>query len=110
MREIITEDEVEKALHYLSSSVKDYAQWKSRMKYLEYHRKSVRAACILRATGKTMAENTQRGEAADDYKQALLDYKDAIYEFTLIDAYRHAAEAKIEAWRTVSASNRRGNI
>lgn len=110
MREIITEDEVEKALHYLSSSVKDYARWKSRMKYLESHRKSVRAACILKATGKTMAENTQRGEAAEDYKKVLLDYEDAVYEFTLIDAYRHAAEAKIEAWRTVSASNRRGHV
>jgi len=110
MREIITEDEVEKALHYLSSSAKDYAKWKSRMKYLESHRKSVRAACVLRATGKTMAENTQRGEAADDYKQILLDYEDAVYEFTLIDAYRHAAEAKIEAWRTVTASNRRGHV
>ena len=110
MIEFISDDEVEKALHYLAESAKDYAKWRGRMKFLEVHRKSIRAAEILKATGKTMAENTQRGEASTAYKNILIEYHEAVYEFELINAYRHAAETKIELYRTISASNRRGNI
>ena len=110
MREIITEDEVEKALNYLSSSAKDYAKWKSRMKFLELHRKSIRAAEILNAKGNTISENTQKGEASKAYKSILIEYHEAVYEFTLIDAYRNAAESKISAWQTISSSNRRGHV
>jgi hypothetical protein len=110
MKEFINEEEVEKALHYLSSSAKDYAKWKARMKYLELHRKSIRAAEILSAKGNTISENTQKGEASKAYKDILIEYHEAVYEFTLIDAYRNAAESKIEAWRTISSSNRRGHV
>jgi len=110
MKEFISEDEIEKAINYLSSSAKDYAKWKSRMKFLENHRKSVRAAEVLRATGKTMAENKERGEASTAYKNVLIEYNEAVYEFTLIEAYRNAAESKIEAWRTISSSNKRGHV
>lgn len=106
----ITDDEAQKAVDYLVNSAKDYAMWKSRMKYLESHRKSVRAAEVLRATGKTMAENTQRGEASTAYKEILKEYEEAVYEYELINAYRSAAETKIELYRTMSASLRRGNI
>lgn len=106
----ITDEETQKAVDYLVSSSSDYAKWRSRMKFLESHRKSIRAAEILRATGKTMAENTQRGEASTAYKNILIEYHEAVYEFELVNAYRHAAEIKIELYRTMSASLRRGNI
>lgn len=110
MREFITEDEVERAIHYLAGSVENYAKWKSRMKYLDKHRKSVRAMCILRQKGKTISENTIRGEAAQEYQDVLAEYEEAVREYTLIEAYRNAAEVKVEVWRTITASNRRGNI
>lgn len=110
MIEFITEEEVEKALRYLAKSAEDYAKWKSRVKFLELHRKSVRAAEILGANGSTNAENKERGEASQAYKDILIEYKEAVYEFTLLDAYRRAAETKIAAWQTISASNRRGHL
>jgi histone H3/H4 len=110
MRQFISDEEIEKAVHYLAESAKDYAKWKSRMKYLESHRKSIRSAEVLRANGKTISENIHRGEASEAYNEILKEYEEAVYEFTLLDAYRHAAEAKIEAWRTLQASNRRGNL
>ena len=110
MKEFISEDEVERALKYLSESAKDFAKWRGRMKYLEQHRKSVRAAEVLRATGKTISENTTRGEASTAYKNILIEYHEAIYEFELINAYRNAAETKISLFQTISASNRRGHI
>lgn len=106
----ITDEEAQRAIDYLVNSSENYAKWKSRMKFLEVHRKSVRAAEILRATGKTIAENTQRGEASTAYKEILIEYEEAVYEFTLIDSYRNAAETKIDLYRTMSASTRRGNI
>ena len=106
----ISDQEIEKALNYLRDTSEAYAKWKGRMKYLESHRKSVRSAAVLRATGKTISENAHRGEASEEYKNILIEYEEAVYEFTLLDAMRHAAEAKIEAWRTLSASYRRGNV
>ena len=110
MSNFISDNEIEKAVNYLASSAKDFAKWKARMKYLESHRKSVRSAAVLSATGKTISENAHRGEASESYKQILIEYEEAVYEFTLIDAYRGAAEAKIDAWRTLQASNRRGHV
>lgn len=110
MKEFITEDEVEKAVHYLAKSAENFAKWKGRMKFLELHRKSIRAAETLNANGNSMTENKERGEASKAYKDILIEYHEAVYEYELINAYRNAAEAKIEAWRTISSSNRRGNI
>lgn len=110
MNQFITDQEIEKALNYLRDTAENYAKWKARMKYLESHRKSVRSAEVLNATGKTISENAHRGEASEAYKGVLIEYEEAVYEYTLLDARRHAAEAKIEAWRTISASMRRGNI
>lgn len=110
MKEWITEEEIEAALNYLRDTAKDFAKWKARMKFLELHRKSVRAAETLAAKGSSMAENTQRGEMSQPYKDILKEYEEAVYEFTLIDARRNAAESKISAWQTVSSSNRRGHL
>ena len=106
----ITDDEAQKAVDYLVSSTKDYAMWKSRMVFLDKNRKTVRAIAILRATGKTISENTIRGEASEDYQNALKEYEEAVEQFTLIDSYRKAAETKIDLWRSINASLRRGNI
>ena len=110
MSQFIKDNEIEAALNYLRDTAKPYAQWKGRMKYLESHRKSVRSAEVLRATGKTISENLHRGEASEAYREILKEYEESVYEYTLLDALRAAAEAKIEAWRTLSASYRRGNI
>lgn len=110
MKEFITDEDVEKAIQYLAKSAKPYSEWKARMKYLELHRKSVRAIESLNQTGKSMAENNTKAEASEAYANILNEYAEAVEEFTLLDAYRNAAETKIEAWRTISSSNRRGNI
>ncbi len=109
MKEWITEEEVEAALNYLRDSSKSYAEWKARMKYLELHRKSIRAIEYLNQDG-NVAECNAQAESSESYMNVLLEYKEAVGEFTLIDARRNAAESKLSAWQTVSASNRRGHI
>lgn len=110
MKEFVTDEEAQSAIDYLAESAKDYAFWKARMKYLELHRKSVRAAEYLAAKGNTIQENNSIAENSPEYRDALNEYKEAVYEYEMLNAYRNAAEARIEAWRTISASNRRGNI
>lgn len=110
MREIVTDDDVEKAILYLANSSKEYADTKALMKHLEVYRKSIRASEILKATGKTISENNTRGEASEAYKEVLSRYKDSVAAFTLIDAYRNVAELKVEVFRTQEASKRRGNV
>lgn len=110
MIDFISEAEIEKALNYLRDTAEPYAKWKSRMEFLKRHKNSVRATEALSANGSTMGENKDRGEASQAYKDILIEYEEAVYEFTLIDARRNAAESKISAWQTVSSSNRRGHI
>ena len=110
MNEFISDKDVESALEYLATSAKPYAEWKSRMKWFEHKRKAVKSTVSLRQKGKSQSENSTRAEASPDYAQVLDEYKESVYEFTLIESYRKAAELKIELYRTISASNRRGNI
>lgn len=106
----ITDEEAQKAVDYLVNSSKDYATWKSRMKFLDKHRKTVRAVAMLKAKGSSVSENAIIGEASIEYQDCLKEYEESVYEFTLIDSYRKAAETKVELYRTMSASMRRGNI
>ena len=110
MINFISDEDCQKAIDYLAKSAKPYSEWKSRVKFLEHHRKSVRAVESLNQTGKSMAENNAKAEASEAYNNILIEYEEAVAEFTLLEAYRKAAETKIEVWRTISSSNRRGNI
>ena len=107
---MLSEEEIEKAVRYLSSSSEQYALAKANMKYLEHKRKSVRAVISLRQKGKSQAENGTRAEASEEYQGLLEELKDSIATFTIIDAKRHAAEIWVETWRTQEASKRRGNV
>jgi len=77
---------------------------------MEKHIKSVLAEQSIKQTGKSMSENRTRAEAGEAYRMALEDYQISVYEYTLIDDKRYAAEALIDAWRTMSSSLRKGNI
>jgi hypothetical protein len=110
VKQFITDDETEVAVHYLSSSAEKHARAKARMKYLEKHVKSVLAIESLKKAGSSQAANKVQAEASEAYKNILVDYEIAVYEYTLVDDKRFAAESTIEAWRTISSSNRRGNI
>lgn len=110
MKEFITEEEVEKALNHLRDTAHDYAHWKSRMKYLEFHRKSVRAQEFFHGKGNSAAVNHEHAENSAAYRAILKEYEEAVYEFTVLDALRNAAETKISSWQTIQASNRKGHI
>lgn len=110
MKNFVSDDDIEKALKFLWRTAEDYAKWKARARYLDKHRKSVRAAAFLSAKGSSAAENNQHAENSQAYRDVLKEYEEAEYNFTLLDAQRNAAQLKLEAWRTIAATNRQGNI
>jgi leucyl aminopeptidase (aminopeptidase T) len=110
VKQFITDEETEVAVHYLASSAEKHARAKAKMKYLEKHVKSVLAIESLKKAGKSNAANKTLAEASKAYQDILAEYEIAVYEFTLVDDKRFAAESTIEAWKVISYSLRRGNI
>lgn len=106
----ITDESIESALNFLRDSSKSLADWKARFKYLEQKRKSLKAAAFLEADGANVAEREAKAYRDEDYLKCLDEYKEAVYEYEILENQRRAAELRIEVWRTVNANQRRGNI
>ena len=106
---MITQDDVEKALDYLAKSAKEYAEAKGRRVWLEERRKIVKAAGFSEAEG-TAGERESAAYLAGDYKQCIDDLRDAVVAEETMRAYRVAAEARVEVWRSLESSRRAANI
>lgn len=106
---MISNEQVEKALDYLRDTAEDLAQWRSRRVWLEEKKKTIRSHAFLGAEG-TVAEREAKARTDEEYLKALDDEREAVHEETLIRARRDAAEAKIEAWRSMEASKRASNV
>lgn len=106
----ITDESIEQALNFLRDSAKPMADWKSRMKFLEQKRKTKKATAFLESEGANIAERESRAYTEADYLQCLEDYKEAVYEYEVLENQRRAAELRVEVWRTLAANQRRGNI
>lgn len=108
MKEFITEQEVELALEVLSDTAEDFAKWKSRARFLELHRKSVRAAQAMKGTAKAMNQNLTAAECSKAYMEITDQLEEALYYSILIEADRNAAESTISAWQTIIKANSKG--
>ena len=107
---MITLEEVEAALEYLGGTDNDYAMAKARFLYATQHLKTVRSLAFLEAPAGTVGDRTAYSETSETYKTAVSDYRDACYEYERVKAKRQHCELKIELFRTLEASRRRGNI
>ena len=106
----VDDDSIESALNFLRDSSKPLADWKSRAKYLEQKRKTLKAAAFLEADGANVAERESKAYCDTDYRNCLEEYREAVYEYEILENQRRAAELRIEVWRSLSASKRVGNI
>ena len=105
----ISQDEVEKALDYLATSAKTYAEAKGRRVWLEEKRKIIKAQAFSLAEG-TKDERESAAYQSGDYKQCVEDLRDAVVAEETSRAWRTAAEAKIEVFRTLESSRRAANV
>lgn len=106
----VNDKSIEDALNFLRDSSKPLADWKARAKFLEQKRKSLKASAFLEANGTNIAERESKAYTNSAYLQCLDDYKEAIYEYEILENRRKAAELRIEVWRTLAANSRRGHL
>lgn len=102
-------EEVERALKYLAESAKGYAEAKGRRVWLEEKRKIIKAQAFSLAEG-TKDERESTAYQTGDYKQCIDDLRDAVTAEETMRAYRVAAEARIEVWRSLESSRRAANV
>lgn len=106
----ISEDDIGKALTYLAESAKVWSEARGLRVFLEESLRTVKAGVMLESARTTVAEREADGYSSQAYKDHLKKLRDAVQNEELIKAYRIAAEARIEVWRTMESSRRAANV
>lgn len=105
----ISDDRLEKALHFMATTDQEAAELKAEVERAEYRCKLARAREFMSAEGsvearKASAESSQSVQEVEDTRYA------AILAYEKIKAKRATEELIVEVWRTCSANSRRANV
>jgi len=98
-----------RCLDFLRDNAAAYATAKANRAYLEEYRKTLKAQLMIeseQAGAKSSATQERDAYAHAKYKQHLLGLEDAIKIEEELRWKLVAAQAKIEAWRTIESSRR----
>jgi hypothetical protein len=106
---MITDDQVERALDFLRDNAEDSGKARATRVYLEEFRKSLKAQIMSEHLAEPIGAQERFAYNDIRYRNHLEALKQAVYEDERLRFLRGAAEAKIEAWRTM-CSNQRANI
>lgn len=103
---MISDTEAEKALDYLRDNATKAAQARANRIYVEEFRKTIKAQLMKESAD--LALGAQEREAYSDpkYVQHLNAIREAVEQDEYFRWMLSAAEAKLEAWRTQSATKR----
>lgn len=105
---MISEDEVDKALHYLRESAEKAAVARANARYLESYLKTLKATLKARHVGMSNAAAEDAALSSPEYRDALEGYKVAVEQDAFHTFKRDAASALISAWQTEQRSLRSG--
>lgn len=103
---MIDEASIEKALDYLRDTAEEVAQAAAQRLYLEEGRKRLKAILMQKHNDLPLSAQEREAYADEEYEKYLIGLKEAVYRHEKARALRTAAEAKIEAWRSMSANQR----
>lgn len=104
----ISDKDVERALDYLRDSAKALGEAAEEAKYREHMVKVVKALEMKKRNESAVNAQERDALTTKEYMDAIVADARATGALEAQKAYRKAAEAKIEAWRTMN-SNLRGN-
>lgn len=104
----ISETDVEKAVHYLASSAKEYAYWKGRVIATEYLIKIAEAKSFLDVDNGTQEYKKSMARSSTEYKKAVEDYEEAMIKYTELQSFRKSAEMKISVYQSSVKANAQG--
>lgn len=102
---IVSDDEAGDALRWLASSAKRTGQARARLIKAGHMVKHIEALEFLRADG-SMDLRKMRARTSAKWVEAINEEAEAAGAFEEIKALREAAAARVEAWRTESATMR----
>lgn len=105
-RSTIPDEDIEKALDYLRDSAVPAAQARANRIYLEEYRKSLKALVMQRYAMSPLGAQERDAYASKEYTDHLHALKLAVEQDEKHRFLREAAQAKIEAWRTMNANAR----
>lgn len=105
----ITDERAEKALRYLASTDEECAALKAEAERAEFKAKAIRDTVFRHAEG-SVADRTAYAGSSEEYRKAMDDYFTCL---RLSDAMRNKRGTEaivLDAWRTIQANQRRGNV
>ena len=94
------------AIDFMIKNAEAYAQAKAQVTYLTEHRKTVKALGFQRSLKSTMAEKEADAYTTDDYKTCVEGLREAVAEAERLRWMLVAAQARVDCWRSMEASNR----
>lgn len=106
---MITDDRLQRALHYLAETDSPAAEMKADVARKEYLCKLARSRGFLSASGSVELRKAE-AEVSKGVQDAEQDLADSIVAFEKVKAKRATEELIVEVWRSLSANRRAGNI
>lgn len=107
---MIDQVRAEKALDYLAHSDEMCAKARSYMLGLERQEKTILSIEILKSQGSSVQEREAQARTSENYKDWMVKYEGAVYDFEVLRNRRTTAELLIEFWRSLNANRRGGNV
>lgn len=92
---MITDERVEKALHYLLETAEEYAQARTSERFYEAQLKRIEAQKFLEQQTGAVEAKRLAARASDEYGECLENYREAKYNSELLGARRDAAQLTI---------------
>ena len=105
---MITDQDVEKALDWMRDNSTKAAQARANRAYLEEYRKVLKGQIMRENSNLPLGAQEATAYADERYTVHLNGYKEAVLEDERLRFMFSAAEAKVQAWQTQSANNRKG--
>ncbi len=104
---MISEEDVEQALHFISENAATHAAAKGRIKGLEHRFKVAEAQGFKDATGSAEARKME-ARLTPAYTALVQEHDGAWYEFQKLETDLEYARLVIDVWRTEQANKRGG--
>ena len=104
--EIITDEDIEKAVDFLKNTAEQSAKYRAERLYLDEYRKSLKALLMKQNIDLPISAQEREAYASPVYISHLESLKIAIERDEKQRFLRVAADVKIEAWRTMSSNLR----
>lgn len=103
----ITQERMEKALHYLAATDDQVGPAKARVKRAERKIKTAEKIAYSLSKGATVKDREAAAAQTQGYLDAEIEEYEAIKELGTLMAKRETEQTLIEAWRSINASQRR---